>query len=54
MICSRTDFQRIISMTSEYTEHIAIVYGLKNGDTVNLKNATLLTREKTRRDFLKK
>ena len=37
-------------MTSEYTEHIAKFYSLKNGDIVDSKNATPLEREKTR-DF---
>ena len=50
MIYSTKDFERIINVTSEYTEHIAKFYSLKNGDIVDSKNATPLEREKTR-DF---
>ena len=35
MIYSTKDFERIINVTSEYTEHIAKFYSLKNGDIVD-------------------
>ena len=44
MIYSTKDFERIINVTSEYTEHIAKFYSLKNGDIVDSKNATPLER----------
>ena len=49
-IYSSKDFEHIINVTSEYTEHIAKFYSLKNGEIVDSKNATPLEREKTR-DF---
>ena len=42
MIYSKKDFQRIISVTSEYIQHIPKFNSLKNGNTVDLKNASSL------------
>lgn len=42
MIYSKKDFQRIISVTSEYIQHIPKFNSLKNGNTVGLKNASPL------------
>lgn len=42
MIYSKKDFQRIISVTSEYIQHIPKFNSLKNGNTVDLKNASPL------------
>ena len=42
MIYSKKDFQRIISVTSEYIQHIPKFNSLKNDNTVDLKNASPL------------